>query len=401
MLGLFFIIVGSFLDLRVLYSICGSVLIIVTVLVVVKTFIIVFVIRIFSSLSLETAFKTGIILAQGGEFGFVALTEAINHKIINPQHKPMIFAAVVISIMLAPLFIRFNHKITKWIIKIKASDLSFTYNPISALTSHSDKLHDHVIICGFGRVGQVLAKFLSQEKINWLALDLDPTLLHKSSIAGEQVFYGDAGDPEVLLAAGVTKAKMVILSFADEAVNLELVKYLRKLRLDFQIFVRTKDDSNIKAFEEAGATEVVPEILEGSIMLASHLLFALGVPTTRIINKVIKTHSSRYEMLRHLYKGNEEINMLEAQDDVRRSLQTIIIPEGAAAVNQTIESFLLLDKNSTGYRFKYLIRDTKRYEDLLPSTILLEQDVLVIFATPEEKVILEQQLLRGNQSINS
>jgi CPA2 family monovalent cation:H+ antiporter-2 len=173
------------------------------------------------------------------------------------------------------------------------------------------------------------------------------------------------------------------------------------LRLDFQIFVRTKDDSNIKAFEEAGATEVVPEILEGSIMLASHLLFALGVPTTRIINKVIKTHSSRYEMLRHLYKGNEEINMLEAQDDVRRSLHTIIIPEGAAAVNQTIESFLLLDKNSTGYRFKYLIRDTKRYEDLLPSTILLEQDVLVIFATPEEKVILEQQLLRGNQSINS
>lgn len=398
LLGLFFIIVGSFLDLKILSNVYDQVFLIVIALLVIKTLIIVLVTKIFSNLSLETAFKTGIILAQGGEFGFVALTEAIKHKIINPQHKPLIFAAVVISIMLAPLLIRFNHRLAKWIIKMKSNDLHLGYNPITALAKHSDKLNNHVIICGFGRVGQVLAKFLSQEQINWLALDLDPTLLHKSSIAGEQVFYGDASDPEVLLAAGVTKAKMVVLSFADEGVNLAAVKYLRKLRLDFQIFVRTKDDTNIKTFEAAGATEVVPEMLEGSIMLASHLLFALGVPTTRIINKVIKTHAARYEMLRHLYKGNEELNVLEVQEDERRSLQTIIIPEGAAAINQTIAKFLLLDKNNNHYKFKHLIRDNKKYEDLLPSTVILEQDVLVVFATPEEKVLLEQQLLRGNSS---
>lgn len=398
LLGLFFIIVGSFLNLKLLSNSYGHVLMLVAALLAIKTLIIVLVIKMFSSLSLETAFKTGIILAQGGEFGFVALTEAIKHNIINPHYKPIIFAAVVISIMLAPLLIRFNHRLTTWLIKIKTNDFHAGYNHITALSRHSDKLNNHVIICGFGRVGQVLAKFLSQENINWLALELDPTLLHKSSIAGEQVFYGDASDPEVLLAAGVAKAKMVVLSFADETVNLEAVKYLRKLRLDFQIFVRTKDDTNIKSFEAAGATEVVPEMLEGSIMLASHLLFALGVPTTRIINKVIKTHSARYEMLRHLYKGNEEMNMLEAQEDVRRSLQTIIIPEGAAAINQTIVQFISLDKHSNNYKFKHLIRDNKKYEDLLPSTVLLEQDVLVIFATPEEKVLLEQQLLRGNTS---
>lgn len=395
LLGLFFIVVGSFLDLKSLPDIFGQVLLILVALILVKVIIVMAVVKFFSNFSLETAVKTGIILAQGGEFGFVALTEAINHKIINQEQRSVIFAAVVFSIMLAPLLIRFNHKITKLLVKIKPGDLGFSYSSINALSRHSDNLHDHVIICGFGRVGQVLAKFLSQEKINWLALDLDPALLQKSSVAGEHVFYGDASDQEVLLAAGVAKAKMVVLSFADEAVNLEIVKYLRKLRLDFQIFVRTKDDTTIKAFEEAGATEIVPEILEGSIMLASHLLFALGIPTTRIINKVIRTHSSRYEMLRHLYKGNEEHNTLEEDDDIRRSLQTIIIPEGAAAINQTIDKFFMFEHKSINYKFKYLIRDGKRYEDLLPGAIILEQDVIVIFATPEEKVILEKQLLQG------
>ncbi len=405
LLGLFFIIVGSFLDLQTLPAVWAPVLSILGILLFLKTIIIILVIKIFSRFSIETAFKTGIILAQGGEFGFVALTEAIDYKIINPDQKPIIFAAVVISIMLAPLLIRYNNKIVKFFIKIKNDDSIINYNPINALTNHSDTIQDHVIICGFGRVGQILAKFLGQEKIHWLALDLDPTLLHKSSIAGEQVFYGDASNPEVLLAAGVYKAKMVVLSFADEAVNLEIVKYLRSLKLKFQIFVRTKDETTIQAFEAAGATEIVPEILEGSIMLASHLLFALGVPTTKIINKVIKTHSSRYEMLRHLYKGNEEPNILEEEDSARRSLQTIVIPENAVAINQPIEKFFPESVNTTeistetvtryDFSLKYLTRDGNRYEALLPSTIILEQDVLVIFATSEEKVILEEKLLRG------
>ena len=402
LLGLFFIIVGSFLDLKVLPNIWLQVLVILGTLIVTKTIIIILVVKIFSKLSLDTAFKTGIILAQGGEFGFVALTEAINHNIISPEQKSVIFAAVVISIMLAPLLIRFNNKITE--LFVKNCEISPTYNPIQILTNHASNVQDHVIICGFGRVGQILARFLEQEKINWLALDLDPTLLHKSSIAGENVFYGDVSKPEVLLAAGVSKARMVVLSFADEVVNLEIVKYLRSMRLDFQIFVRTKDDSNLQAFEEAGATEVVPEILEGSIMLASHLLFALGVPTARIINKVKRTHNNRYEMLRHLYKGKEEDNLLEAEDDARRSLQSIIVQEGSAAINQTIEHFFEEDKTpednneepkeSNGYSFKYIIRNGKRYENPLPNTIILEQDVLVVLATSEEKAIIEEQLLK-------
>ena len=402
LLGLFFIIVGSFLDLKVLPNIWLQVLVILGTLIVTKTIIIILVVKIFSKLSLDTAFKTGIILAQGGEFGFVALTEAINHNIISSEQKSVIFAAVVISIMLAPLLIRFNNKITE--LFVKNCEISPTYNPIQILTNHASNVQDHVIICGFGRVGQILARFLEQEKINWLALDLDPTLLHKSSIAGENVFYGDVSKPEVLLAAGVSKARMVVLSFADEVVNLEIVKYLRSMRLDFQIFVRTKDDSNLQAFEEAGATEVVPEILEGSIMLASHLLFALGVPTSRIINKVKRTHNNRYEMLRHLYKGKEEDNLLEAEDDARRSLQSIIVQEGSAAINQTIEHFFEEDKTpednneepkeSNGYSFKYIIRNGKRYENPLPNTIILDQDVLVVLATSEEKAIIEEQLLK-------
>ncbi len=397
LLGLFFIIVGSFLDLKVLPDIWLQVLAILGTLIITKTIIISLVVKFFSNLSMETAVKTGVILAHGGEFGFVALTEAINHNIIDPKQKSVIFAAVVISIMVAPILIRFNNKITR--LFVKNCEITPAYNPIEILANHANTLADHVIICGFGRVGQILARFLGQEKISWLALDLDPTLLEKSSIAGEHVFYGDSSKPEVLLAAGISKARMVVLSFADEVVNLQIIKYLRNMRLDLQIFVRTKDDSSLQAFEDAGATEVVPEILEGSIMLASHLLFALGVPTSRIINKVKRTHSNRYEMLRHLYKGKEEPNLLEADDNERRSLQTIIVQDGSTAINQTIDKFFAEsaeednNEDTNRYSFKCIIREGKRYENPPPNTIILEQDVLVVLATSEEKSIIEEQLL--------
>ncbi len=405
LLGLFFIIVGSFLDLKLLPSIWLQVFAVLITLILIKAVVIVLIVKLFSDLSLETAIKTGIILAQGGEFGFVALTDAINHNLIYPEQKAIIFAAVVISIMLAPLLIRFSSKITK--IFIKNEEITPNFNALQTLKTHVNNLNEHVIICGFGRVGQILARFLEQEKISWLAMDLDPTLLEKSSTAGEQVFAGDASNPEVLLAAGISKAKMVVLSFDNEPVNLQIVKSLREMRLDLPIFVRTKNDSSLQAFEAAGATEVVPESLEGSIMLASHLLFALGVPTSRIINKVKKTHSNRYEMLRHLYKGKEETNVLEEDDDDRRSLQTIIIHEGSAAINNPIEDYFpeklgdeeIEDQQESeqSYTFKYIIRNGKRYKNPLPNTILLEQDVLVVLATVEEKAIIEERLSKENK----
>jgi CPA2 family monovalent cation:H+ antiporter-2 len=169
------------------------------------------------------------------------------------------------------------------------------------------------------------------------------------------------------------------------------------MRLDLQIFVRTKDDNSLQAFEDAGATEIVPEILEGSIMLASHLLFALGVSTNKIVNQIKRNHITRYEMLRHLYKGKEEIYWLEEDEKTRRSLQTIVVPEQSIAANQTIETFfpeLPLESSVSTYTLKSIIRKGKRYENPLPNTTLLEQDVLVVLATSEEKTILEQKIIK-------
>ena len=396
LLGLFFIIVGSFLDLKILPNIWLDLLLIVGVLILVEAVIIFGIICAFGKLKIDSALKTGIILAHGGEFGFVALTEAINHNLISPEQKSVVFAAVVISVMLAPVLIKFNQQIAS--LFIKNTKENPTYDDVTLIKNHAENLRDHVIICGFGRVGQILARFITQEKIDWLAIDLDPALSKKSAIAGEHVFHGDAAKPEILLAAGISRAKMVVLSSSNEKINLEIVKYLRNMRLDLQILVRTLVDSSLQAFEDAGATEIVPEILEGSIMLASHLLFALGVSTNKIVNQIKRNHITRYEMLRHLYKGQEEIYWLEEEEHNRRSLQTIIIPEQSVATNQTIEQFFPplaedIDPNST-YTLKSIIRKGKRYENPLPNTTLLEQDVLVVLATAEEKTILEQQILK-------
>jgi CPA2 family monovalent cation:H+ antiporter-2 len=164
------------------------------------------------------------------------------------------------------------------------------------------------------------------------------------------------------------------------------------MRLDVPLFVRTQDDSNLKAFQDAGATEVVPEILESSLMLASHLLLTLGVPTKKIIDKIRTIHADRYEILRGMYRGEDDLIMIEDETESRRSLHSILVPEGANAINQPLVSIVPDDEE---FYIKSLTRDGERISDPALDMAIQLGDVIVIFATPEETVAIEQQILNG------
>jgi CPA2 family monovalent cation:H+ antiporter-2 len=405
LLGLFFVTIGALLQISYLPKHWHWVLAILISLITVKTLIIMGLTRIVAQkvssennlrkvekISFPKAFRTGLILAQGGEFGFVVLTVAINHDLIDPIQSQVVVAAVVLSIVIAPLLIRYNKTISHWIFK-QAPEQPIEEPKPYELAEHAAALNDHVIICGFGRVGQILARFLEQECIPSIALDLDPVRVSSSTLAGEHAFYGDARRPEVLAASGLARARMVVISFADEPAALETLEHIRAFRLDVPVFVRTRNDSNLHAFQEAGATEVVPESLEASLMLASHLLLTLGVPASRILFKIRAIHADRYRIMQGFFKGTDDATLLEEEESVRKSLHAITITENAYAVGKTIEAISGADAR---FAIKVLTRGLIRYPDPEPDMVIEAGDVLVMYATPEAIYTLGEKMLTGS-----
>lgn len=398
LLGLFFITIGALFRIDTFPNHWYWVIALLISLTAFKTILIMLLTRIVGAVSLQKAFRTGLILAQGGEFGFVMLTVAINNDLIDPVQSQIVVAAVVLSIVISPLLIRYN-KLIGSMLFVRSKGIEPTPEEISPsqLDTHTAELNEHVIICGFGRVGQILARFLEQENIPSVALDLDPMRISSSSLAGENAFYGDARRPEVLAAAGLARARMVVISFADELAALETLQHIRKLRLDVPVFVRTRNDSNLKTFQEAGATEVVPESLEASLMLASHLLLTLGVPASRILFKIRAIHSDRYRILQGFFKGMDDPVQLEETDDARMSLHSITIAEDSYAVGKTLVS---LDSPELPLNVQCLTREGTRYTDPDPNMVLEARDVIVIHTTPEALYNIMEYLLRGPKSLD-
>jgi len=388
LLGLFFITVGALFQITLFPQHWYWVLLLLFAILSLKTLIIMGLSMLVGRASAPKALRTGLILAQGGEFGFAILTVGINQKLIDPAQTQVLVAAMVLSLVVAPVLIRYNKSISDWIFK-KEEELPPEEKP-HQLAIHTAELKDHVIICGFGRVGQILSRFLEQENISSVALDLDPIRISSSSLAGEHAFYGDARHPDVLASAGLARARMVVISFADEPAALETLRHIRALRLDVPVFVRTRNDSNLKAFQEAGATEVVPESLEASLMLASHLLLMLGIPASRILFKIRAIHADRYRVIQGFFKGTDDPTLLEDEETVRRGLHAITISEDAYAVGKSIEEL-----SNPRTPFKVLTRGHLRFSDPEPSMIVEAGDVIVLYATPEDLYSMNEKMLKG------
>lgn len=392
LLGLFFIIVGSLFNLSLFPSHWYWVLLLLVALISAKTLLIMGLTKLVTGVTRAKAFRTGLILAQGGEFGFVVLILAVENHLIDPVQSQVVIAAVVLSIVIAPTLIKYNKPIGNWLFPPPQEEPLAKDEQPYQLLEHASELKDHVILCGFGRVGQILARFLEQENIPSVALDLDPLRISATSLAGEHAFLGDASRPEILSAAGLGRARMVVITFGNETAALETLQHIRALRVDVPVFVRTQNDSNLKIFQEAGATEVVPESLEASLMLASHLLLMLNVPSFKILNKIRAIHADRYQMIQGVFRGSDENFLLEEEGDNRKSLHVITITENAYAVGKTIQEILDPDHPDA---LKVLTRATHRFPNPDPTMQIEIGDVLVLYATPETAYLLTEQILQG------
>ncbi len=373
LLGLFFITIGMLLNVRLVLENWWLVLLMLVVPVALKFALIAVLARAFGS-SPGVAIRTGLGLAQAGEFGFVMLSLAAGSKLLDPFLMQLVLAAMVLSMLIAPFMIARADQI---VMKFAANEWMMQSLQLTQLASRTMAAQKHVIIAGFGRSGQSLATLLSEEKLSWYAFDLDPERVSEARAAGANVSYGDVSRRESLIAAGINRASALVITFADTRQALKVLHLVHELAPNLPVIVRSHDDSDLDLLKKAGAAEVVPEALESSLMLASHALVVMGVPLRRVVHVVQHAREERYASLRGYFPGAGDVS-----DDPEHSyirLHSVTLREEAAAVGRRIDELAL---EEVGAEVTVVRRANTRIEPQ-PDTALLAGDVVVLRGTAE------------------
>jgi CPA2 family monovalent cation:H+ antiporter-2 len=388
LLGLFFITVGMLLDVRLLLRDLPLVIAILVGMLVLKATVIAVVTKP-ATKSWFKSLRTGVVVAQGGEFGFALLTLLLRRELVDPSIVQPLLAATVLSMVISPLLIRHNRRITRLVLSESRPVQTEATRETQATLAVAQR--EHVVICGFGRVGQNIARVLEQTGFEYIALDLDPYRIRVGRQAGDPVMYGDAGQVKVLENVGVAHATCVVVTFANPEVALRILRSVRELRGDVPILVRTQDDSRLEELQSAGATEVVPETFEASLMLLSHLLLLLKLPVPRVIRTVNDIRSHRYGMLRQYFRA-AGAEILDDSHAFREELHSIVLPPHAWAVGKTIDELSARGSNAAVSAVR---RDGIVGREPGPDTIFKVGDVVVVCGTPEAVEHAETLLLMG------
>ena len=385
LLGLFFISIGMLLDWRLVWERWGLVLLLVTVPVLFKLLLVTVPARMLGA-SMGVSLRTGLYLAQAGEFGFVLLTLGQQSALVPARLFNPILASMVISMLASPFIVMYSNRI---VLKLVAGEWLQQSLQMTTIARKSINTSKHVIICGYGRCGQNLARMLEREGIPYLALDLDPDRVRQAAAAGDSVVYGDAARLQALMAAGLARASAVVVTYLDVASDFKVLGHARSHAPQVPVIVRTIDDSNLETLQAAGATEVVPETLEASMMLASHALALVGVPMRRVIRIVQDQRDARYSLLRGYFHGADDDTVNERDQE---RLSTVTLPPDASAIGQPLSLAAL---NVLGVRIASLRRANGQPVALDSQPLLRDGDALVLSGVPESLALAEEKLLRG------
>ncbi|KAL0732235.1 hypothetical protein Bca4012_008444 [Brassica carinata] len=278
LLGLFFMTVGMSIDPKLLLSNFPVVIGTLGLLILGKTILVVFMGKLFG-ISVISAIRAGLLLAPGGEFAFVAFGEAVNQGIMSPQLSSLLFLVVGISMAITPWLAAGGQLIAS---RFELHDV----RSLLPVESETDDLQDHIIICGFGRVGQIIAQLLSERLIPFVALDVSSDRVTIARSLDLPVYFGDAGSKEVLHKIGAERACAAVVALDAPGANYRCVWALSKYYPNVKTFVRAHDVVHGLNLEKAGATAVVPETLEPSLQLAAAVLAQVKLPTSEIANTI-------------------------------------------------------------------------------------------------------------------
>jgi monovalent cation:H+ antiporter-2, CPA2 family len=383
LMGLFFISVGMLLDFEVVTQQWALIAALVVGPMIFKFALISALAKVFRVAN-GPSLKTGLWLCQAGEFGFVLLDPAGLSGIVPAEILQPIQAAMVISMLLAPFIIE---RSDGWILRVVRNEWlarSLELHRIAAQTMGSDR---HVIVCGFGRCGQNLAQMLDGEKVPYVALDLDPQRTREAAAAGQSVVFGDAARKETLVAAGIHRANSLVITYADRVSAIHVIHTARHLAPALPIVVRSRDDGDLDSLRAAGATEVIPEVVEGSLMLASHALALAGVPLHRVIRRIREVRDTRYAMLRGYFHGSTD-DANERGSDIL--LKSFSVPVAAGCVGQHLEALGLIE---IGVEVNNVRRGRMQLE--LDQNLVIQAGDVIVMRGSSEALAIAEELLSG------
>jgi CPA2 family monovalent cation:H+ antiporter-2 len=385
LLGLFFITIGMKLDWRIVIDHWLLVLVLTTLPVLFKAVLVAALAKGFGATA-GVALRTGLYLAQAGEFGFVLLSLAVENHLMAPKAQSPLLASMVISMMVTPMLIMYSNRIVN---RVVANDWMMQSLAMTKIASKAINTRGHVLICGYGRSGQNLARLLEQEAIPYMALDLDPDRVQQAAAAGQNVVFGDATRLQSLTAAGMTRASAVVVTWPQLNAAKKILALVQTHAPQVPVVVRTIDETGMDELQTAGATAVVPEAIEGSLMLASQALALVGVPMRRVIRLVQEQRVARYGLMRGYFHGADDDSVDEL--DLQR-LQSITLTNDAACVGQTVSDWL---PRLDGVQLVSLRRAQGAVVVPQPATALAVGDTLVMSGSPQSLARAELSLVNG------
>ena len=391
LLGLFFITVGMMVDVNAVIKELHLVLFLFFAALIFKFIIIAGLARRFGSSS-GVAIRTGICLAQAGEFGFVLINQIDQLDWINPSLSQAVLAAMLLSMLIAPILIQYSNAIA---LRFSKNEWFSQSVDLTKIVTQSIQNDQHVIICGFGATGQHVASMLENEGISYLALDSDPTRVQQASEAGKSVVYGASHNSNNLIAAGIVRAKAIVITFRSVQESIKVIQQIEELNPGIPILVRARDDAEMNKLISAGATQVIPEKAEGSVMLAAQVLSLAGVPLRRVMRRVSEAREDRYGQLRGYFPSTEE----EGADDVDAiRLSTIHMKSQMNGLNKSLEWVENLGVVVQNVRRK--LDGQKAYTKLEPSPqLLLEpEDIIVLSGNVETLQKAEKFITKATKS---
>jgi CPA2 family monovalent cation:H+ antiporter-2 len=387
LLGLFFITVGAQLDLRVVAAHFWWVAAMFLVPLAVKFAIVAGLSRLFRSTP-GTALRSGLALAQAGEFGLVLIARGTELELLDATLVQAAIAGILLSMFAAPFLIQHSDRI---VLRLSSSEWMLRSLQLHQVAVRSIATERHVVLCGYGRTGQSLARFLEQGGIGYVALDLDPERVREAAAAGDTVVFGDASRRETLVAAGVNRAAVLVVTYIDVPSALKVLAHAHEVNPALPVIVRTRDDSGIERLEEAGAAEVVPDTFESSLMLASHAMLMVGVPVRRVVGLIRDVREQRYRLLRGFYHGASD-DAADLDEANQPRLHTVSLEAGAYAVGRTLAA---LDLGRLEVEVTAVRRRGIRADEPGPETHFEAGDVLVLLGRPDALDAAEARLLQG------
>lgn len=381
LLGLFFVGIGMLINPEALRHVWVWGLLGASALLVVKTLLVAGIVR-HAGVDWLTAWRTGLLLAVGGEFGFALLALGLQANVVTQELGQVVLASVLFSMIGGPLLIRFNHPIALWLVPRAKLPADPVPGPLATPPASGQ-----VLLAGYGRIGQSLGHLLEAEGLPWAAVDLDPARVREARLAGVPVHFGDGAQIELLEALGLKTARLLVITHEDTAAAVKTLQQIRQRHPTLPVMVRTRDLSDVETLRTAGATEIFPETLEAGLMIASQALLTLGVPLARVLRRVQAQRAGHYQQLRELFPG-DEAHASDKDDPEADRLHALRLPSDTRHRAQPLSSLPL-----EGVMVTALVRQGQRRLQPAADTLIEGDDTLVLFGPPAALTRAEGRLL--------